>query len=105
MLVNYICNMQKLFYCILLTVAFSCKKKDKTPPELSVTSPLAMSNFSVFDFISVEGSVHDDKRIDWIQIQLLNISMNSVAEEIVINPNELTYSFSKSSKIAFSRRF
>ncbi len=92
--------MRKLFIYILLLILVSCQKKDENPPILLVSSPNAMSNYSVLDHISVEGNVIDDKDIDWIQIQLLNANLNSVAEEVVLYTDVLDFDFSQSIHIA-----
>ena len=92
--------MKKIITYIFLLILISCQKKDKNPPELIVNSPYAMSSYSVLDHISVEGNVNDDRDIEWIQIQLLNTNLNSVAEEIVLYTDDLDYNFSKSIHVA-----
>ena len=89
-------KMKNIITYIFVLILISCQKKDKDPPELLVNNPLAMTNYSVLDHISIEGNVSDERNIEWIQIQLLNSNLNSVAEEIVINTNELNYNFSES---------
>ena len=87
--------MKKIVIYLILLILVSCQKRDELPPLVIVNSPLAMSNYSVLDYIEIEGSVTDDRSIEWVQIQLLNSSLNSVAEEIVINTNELEINFSE----------
>ena len=87
--------MKKIVIYLILLILVSCQKRDELPPRVIVNSPLAMSNYSVLDYIEIEGSVTDDRSIEWVQIQLLNSSLNSVAEEIVINTNELEINFSE----------
>ena len=52
----------KLILCIMvLLISFSCKKKDAIPPEISISSPLAMSSYDVLDYITVSGLVSDER--------------------------------------------
>ena len=71
----------------------SCDKEDVLPPILVVNTPLALSNFNVLEYISVQGSASDETNIEYVELKLLNNDLVSVSNQIVLNSNELNFNF------------
>ena len=57
-------KMKNIITYIFVLILISCQKKDKDPPELLVNNPLAMTNYSVLDHISIEGNASDERNIE-----------------------------------------
>ena len=87
----------KLILCIMvLLISFSCKKKDAIPPEISISSPLAMSSYDVLDYITVSGLVSDESNIEWVEIKLLNSNLVPVVSPVLLTTTNLEYDFTSS---------
>ena len=78
-----------LFMCFV-----SCDKEDAIAPIVVVNTPLALSNFNVLDYITIQGNASDETNIEWVEIKLLNNDLVSVADQIVLYSNDLDFDFS-----------
>ena len=82
-----------IFMIFLFMSFISCDKEDVLPPILVVNTPLALSNFNVLEYISVQGSASDETNIEYVELKLLNNDLVSVSNQIVLNSNELNFNF------------
>ncbi|MDG2369801.1 MAG: hypothetical protein P8M12_04115 [Flavobacteriales bacterium] len=82
-----------IFIVFLFMCFISCDKEDVLPPSLVVNTPLALSNFNVLEYISVQGTASDETSIEYVELKLLNNNLASVSNQIVLYSNELNFNF------------
>jgi hypothetical protein len=71
--------MRKFIFGLFILVIFSCKKKDETPPEVSIISLNASSILSFGDtiWVEVEGGAHDDFGLQSVTVRVQDLQQNS----------------------------
>ena len=80
-MINRILIFILLFICIL----YACKKdEDITPPEITVSSPSENSKFDVFETISVQATIIDNKNIDFVSIKMVDQNLVPVLPTITL---------------------
>jgi hypothetical protein len=85
--------------CIVLLVLglISCnKKKDENPPKITINSPRENDVFSVLDTILILGSASDDKKLETIEIKLLDQDGFSVGNDLSLKPTSKSTNIIKS---------
>ena len=74
--------------CILV---FSCKKKDTDPPSIIVNYPYENQSFTVYDSISVEAVIQDNKEVTSVDMVLTDQNFVPVLKTFSYYPNKAYY--------------
>ncbi|MCC6837144.1 MAG: hypothetical protein IT234_01285 [Bacteroidia bacterium] len=66
-----------IVFSVLQSILSSCKKDEDTePPRISISSPYENAIYDVFDVVSVQASVSDNKQLESVSVGLLDDQMN-----------------------------
>lgn len=66
-----------IVFSLLLSILNSCKKDEDTEsPRISISSPYENTIYNVFDVVSVQASVSDNKQLESVSVGLLDAQMN-----------------------------
>jgi hypothetical protein len=80
-------------FALLISLQFSCKRKDTTPPIIEFLSPSIDQAFDVLTKIEIEGYAKDDQNITNIRITLTDSQNSTVGRQKHISPQEKEVSF------------
>ncbi len=74
--------MRSTLLCLILNLVLmscinSCKKDEDTePPRISISSPYENAIYNVFDVVSVQASISDNRQLELVNVGLLDAQMN-----------------------------
>lgn len=74
-----------LFIVILI---FSCKKEDTTPPEVTITTPVSLTQFNVKETFKVEVQASDNNKLQYVKISITDNHLNDVTESWGVTVSE-----------------
>ncbi|MFN3918260.1 MAG: hypothetical protein ACK4K0_11030 [Flavobacteriales bacterium] len=75
-----------LAFGLLLSV-FSCRRPDEQSPTITMLKPASMAEFNIYDYVPLSAKVSDDRRIDFIKVDLVDSDYKIVENMVSFFPN------------------
>jgi hypothetical protein len=75
-----------LLFALLLLV-FSCRRPDEQSPVITVIKPASMAEFNIHDYVPISAKVSDNRRIDFIKVDLVDSDYKIVYNMASFFPN------------------
>jgi hypothetical protein len=81
-----------LMFGLLISV-FSCRRPDEQSPTITILKPASMAEFNIYDYVPLSAKVSDDRRIDFVKIDLVDSDYKIVENMISFFPNSSEFTF------------
>ncbi len=89
-------NFIGFFFCVCF---FSCQKKDNSPPDVTINSPLNYSSYQLPTSITITGEISDNRALNELEISIIDDDLIPITSTIYLDVTGKSYSFNETIQV------
>ena len=89
-------NFIGFIFCVCF---FSCQKKDNSPPDVTINSPLNYSSYQLPTSITITGEISDNRALNELEISIIDDDLIPITSTIYLDVTGKSYSFNETIQV------